>query len=35
MQLLNLEPRGVCVRLTIPARRLSSDAAAQSTQNYQ
>jgi len=34
MQLLNLEPRGVCIRLAIPARRLSSDTAAQSTESY-
>ena len=36
MQLLNLEPRGVCVRLAIPTRRLSPDLAAQSKQpeNY-
>jgi two-component system LytT family sensor kinase len=36
MQLLNLEPRGVCIRLAIPTRPLSSDAAAQSNQpeNY-
>jgi hypothetical protein len=30
MQLLNLEPRGVCVRLTIPGHQLSLDTAAQS-----
>jgi hypothetical protein len=34
MQLLNLEPRGVCIRLALPTRRLSSDTAAQSTENY-
>jgi hypothetical protein len=34
MQLLNLEPRGVCIRLAIPARRSSSDTAAQSTESY-
>jgi two-component system LytT family sensor kinase len=31
MQLLNLEPRGVCVRLAIPVRQLSLGTAAQST----
>ena len=35
MQLLNLEPRGVCVRLTIPGHRLSLDTAAQSRELHQ
>jgi two-component system, LytTR family, sensor kinase len=33
MELLNLEPRGVCIRLIIPLRRLPQDAAAQTIQN--